>query len=76
MLGNAAEHATVCVAAYRNKMELVVSVPIGNAMQVVLFVTPFLVVPGWIICQPMTLHFQSFETIVLFLSVLVVTSLV
>ena len=40
MLGNAAEHATVCVAAYRNKMELVVSVPIGNAMQVVLF-TPF-----------------------------------
>lgn len=76
MLGNAAEHATACVAAYRDKMNLAVSVPIGNAMQVVLFVTPFLVVLGWIIGQPMTLHFQSFETIVLFLSILVVNSLI
>lgn len=76
MLGNAAEHATACGAAYRDKIDLAVSVPIGNAMQVVLFVTPFLVVLGWIIGQPMTLHFQSFETIVLFLSVLVVNSLI
>jgi Ca2+:H+ antiporter len=75
-LGNAAEHATACVAAYRDKMDLAISVPIGSATQVVLFVTPFLVVLGWIIDQPMTLHFQSFETIVLFLSVLVVNSLI
>lgn len=76
ILGNAAEHATACVAAYRGKMDLAVSVPISSAMQVVLFVTPFLVLLGWIIGLPMTLHFQSFETIVLFLSVLVVNSLI
>ena len=41
-------------------------------MQIALLVTPFLVILGWIIGQPMTLHFETFETVVFFLSVLVV----
>jgi len=32
-----------------------------------------LVILGWGIDQPMTLHFETFETVVFFLSVLVVT---
>jgi Ca2+:H+ antiporter len=76
ILGHSAKHVTACVAAYKDKMDLAVSVPIGSAIQVVLFITPFLVVLGWIIGQPMTLHFQSFETVVLFLSVLVVNSII
>jgi Ca2+:H+ antiporter len=36
-------------------------------------VTPFLVILGWVTGQPMTLHFETFETVVFFLSVLVVT---
>jgi Ca2+:H+ antiporter len=45
-------------------------------MQIALFVTPFLVILGWIMGLPMTLHFQGFETVVFFLSVLVVNYLI
>lgn len=57
-------------------MDLAIGVAIGSSMQIALFVTPFLVVLGWIIGQPMTLHFQTFETVVFFLSVLVVNYLI
>ncbi|KAF2860111.1 Calcium/proton exchanger [Piedraia hortae CBS 480.64] len=76
IVGNAAEHVTACVVAYKNKMDLAVGVAIGSSMQIALFVTPFLVILGWIIGQPMTLHFQGFETVVFFLSVLVVNYLI
>ena len=45
----------------------------GSSIQIALLVTPFLVILGWTIGQPMTLHFETFETVVFFLSVLVVT---
>ena len=45
-------------------------------MQIALFVTPFMVILGWIIGQPMTLNFEGFETVVFFLSVLVVNYLI
>ncbi|KAK5004623.1 hypothetical protein LTR28_008666 [Elasticomyces elasticus] len=76
IVGNAAEHVTACVVAYKNKMDLAIGVAIGSSMQIALFVTPFLVILGWIIGQPMTLHFQTFETVVFFLSVLVVNYLI
>ena len=41
-------------------------------MQIALFVTPSLVILGWIIGENMTFHFEVFETVVFFLSVLVV----
>lgn len=54
-------------------MDLALGVAIGSSMQIALLVTPFLVILGWIIDEPMTLHFQTFETVVFFLSVLVVS---
>lgn len=72
IVGNAAEHVTAVVVSYKNKMNLALGVAIGSSMQIALFVTPFLVILGWIIGQPMTLHFQGFETVVFFISVLVV----
>lgn len=76
IVGNAAEHVTACVVAYKDKMDLAIGVAIGSSMQIALFVTPFLVVLGWIIGQDMTLRFQTFETVVLFVSVLVVNYLI
>ncbi|KAL9080691.1 MAG: hypothetical protein Q9157_000578 [Trypethelium eluteriae] len=76
IVGNAAEHVTACVVAYKDKMDLAIGVAIGSSMQIALFVTPFLVILGWIIDKPMTLHFQTFETVVFFLSVLVVNYLI
>merc|ERR1712072_833988 len=76
IVGNAAEHVTACVVAYKDKMDLAIGVAIGSSMQIALFVTPFLVILGWIIGKEMTLHFQGFETVVFFLSVLVVNYLI
>ena len=72
IVGNAAEHVTAVVVALKDKMDLAIGVAIGSSMQIALLVTPFLVILGWIIGQPMTLHFETFETVVFFLSVLVV----
>ena len=76
IVGNAAEHVTAVVVAYKDKMDLAIGVAIGSSMQIALFVTPFLVILGWIIKQPMTLNFEGFETVVFFLSVLVVNYLI
>jgi len=73
IVGNAAEHVTAVVVALKDKMDLAMGVAIGSSMQIALLVTPFLVILGWIIGEPMTLHFETFETVVFFLSVLVVT---
>lgn len=62
--------------AYKGKMDLAINVAIGSSMQIALFVTPFMVILGWIIGQKMTLHFQGFETICFFVSVLVVNYLI
>ena len=70
-VGNAAEHVTAVVVALKDKMDLAIGVAIGSSMQIALLVTPFLVILGWIIGQPMTLHFETFETVVFFLSVLI-----
>lgn len=73
IVGNAAEHVTAVVVAVKDKMDLAMGVAIGSSMQIALLVTPALVILGWIIGQPMTLNFKIFETVVFFLSVLVVT---
>lgn len=76
IVGNAAEHVTAVVVAYKDKMDLAIGVAIGSSMQIALLVTPFLVILGWIIGQDMTLHFETFETVVFFLSVLITNYLI
>ncbi|KAH8896998.1 Calcium/proton exchanger [Thozetella sp. PMI_491] len=73
IVGNAAEHVTACVVAVKNNMDLAMGVAIGSSIQIALLVTPFLVILGWAIGQPMTLRFETFETVAFGLSVLVVT---
>jgi len=76
IVGNAAEHVTAVVVAYKDKMDLAIGVAIGSSLQIALFVTPFLVVLGWIMDRSMTLHFETFETVAFFLAALVVTLLI
>ena len=61
IVGNAAEHVTACVVAVKNNMDLAMGVAIGSSIQIALLVTPFLVILGWIIGQPMTLRFETCE---------------
>jgi Ca2+:H+ antiporter len=76
IVGNAAEHVTAVIVAWKNKMDLAIGVAIGSSLQIALFVTPFLVVLGWIMNRPMTLHFETFETVSFFLASLVVVLLI
>lgn len=76
IVGNAAEHVTAVVVAMKDKMDLAVGVAIGWSMQIALFLTPFLVILGWIVGQPMSLLFSTFETCVLFVSVMILTYIV
>ncbi|KAH0544528.1 hypothetical protein FGG08_001300 [Glutinoglossum americanum] len=76
IVGNAAEHVTAVIVSMKDKMDLAINVAIGSSLQIALLVTPFLVILGWIIDRPMTLHFETFETVVFFLSVLVVNYLI
>ncbi|VVT53747.1 uncharacterized protein SAPINGB_P003729 [Magnusiomyces paraingens] len=76
IVGNAAEHVTAIVVATKDKMDLAVGVAIGSSMQIALFLTPFCVIVGWIIDQPMSLLFTTFETCVLFVSVLMLNYIV
>lgn len=76
IVGNAAEHVTAVVVAIKDKMDLAVGVAVGSSMQIALFVTPFMVLIGWIIDIPMSLYFSTFETAVLFVSVLITNYLI
>ena len=76
IVGNAAEHVTAIVVSYKNKMDLAIGVAVGRSLQIALGVTPLLVVLGWAMGKDMTLHFETFETIVFFLSVLIVNYLI
>ncbi|CAG8610273.1 13068_t:CDS:2, partial [Cetraspora pellucida] len=71
LVGNVPEHFTGVIAAIRNKMDLTIFNTIGSSMQISLFVIPVLVMVGWIIGQPMNFSFGGFETVVLFVSVLI-----
>ncbi|ODV59397.1 Vcx1p [Ascoidea rubescens DSM 1968] len=76
IVGNAAEHVTAVVVAVKDKMDLAVGVAVGSSMQIALFVTPFMVLIGWILNIPMSLYFSTFETAVLFVSVLITNYLI
>lgn len=74
IIGNAAEHATAVVVAFKNKMDLAVSVALGSSLQIALFVAPVLVIAGWFLHQPMDLNFSPFELVAVGVAVLIANS--
>ncbi|KAH0157708.1 hypothetical protein KCU67_g7805, partial [Aureobasidium melanogenum] len=76
IVSNAAEHVTAVSVAAKNKMDLSIGVSVGSSIQIALFVTPLVVILGWIIGRDMSLYFTLFETISLFVTAFVVNFLV
>ncbi|TFK94786.1 calcium/proton exchanger [Polyporus arcularius HHB13444] len=76
IVANAAEHVTSVWMAMKNKMELTIGICVGSSIQIAAFVVPLLVIVGWITGHDLTLFFADFETIVLFVSVLLVNFLI
>lgn len=72
LVGNAAEHVTAVTVSVRNKLDLALAVAVGSSIQIALFVLPFLVILGWWIGQPLSLNFDTFESVVVVISVIVV----
>ena len=73
IVGNAAEHASAIIFAYRDKLDLALGVAIGSSTQIAMFVIPACVLLGWAMGDDLSLNFYIFETTTLFASVLVVT---
>lgn len=76
IVGNAAEHASAVMFAYRNKMDIALGVAIGSSVQIALSVIPACCLIGWMIDSPLTLDFHSFETATVVTSVIAVAFLV
>ncbi|CAJ2514085.1 Uu.00g022040.m01.CDS01 [Anthostomella pinea] len=77
IVGNACEHATAVTVAVKDKMDLAIGVAIGSSMQVALFLIPLLVIIAWGMGNTdMTLAFDTFQIIVLFVAVLLVNYLI
>ncbi|KAL1746938.1 Sodium/calcium exchanger protein-domain-containing protein, partial [Schizophyllum fasciatum] len=76
IVGNAAEHATAVTVAVKDKLTLSMGVAMGSSIQIALFVIPFMVTLAWMMGKPLTLLFDPYQSIVMFLSVLVVNYVV
>ncbi|AEO69970.1 uncharacterized protein THITE_2171161 [Thermothielavioides terrestris NRRL 8126] len=76
IVGNAAEHVTAITVAMKNKMDLAIGVAVGSSIQIALFITPLIVIIGWIMNREMTLYFTLFETVCLFVSAFITNFLV
>jgi len=76
IVGNAAEHVTAVTVSVKDKLTLSLGVAAGSSIQIALFVIPLIVVLGWILGKPMTLLFDPYESVALFLSVLTVNYVV
>jgi Ca2+:H+ antiporter len=76
IVGNAAEHATAVTVAIKDKMDLAIGVAVGSSMQIALLVLPLMVILGWIIGADMTLVFDDFQIVVIFVAVILVNYLI
>ncbi len=63
ILGNVAEHASAVTVAMRDRMDLSLSIALGSATQIALFVAPVLVLLGLVLNKPMDLLFDPFEVV-------------
>ncbi|CAG8625151.1 5647_t:CDS:2, partial [Paraglomus occultum] len=75
-VSKASECVTAATVAMKNEMQSLINTTAARSLQTALFITPFLVVLGWIIGQPMTLFFEVFQTVILFVSVLILNFLI
>ncbi|MGQ0796959.1 MAG: calcium/proton exchanger [Methanobacteriota archaeon] len=74
IVGNAAEHGSAVIMAYRNKMDLSVAIATTSTTQVALFVGPVLVFASLLTPPVLTLDFEIFELVSIALSAAVLSA--
>lgn len=75
IVGNAAEHVTAVWMAMKGRTELTIGVAVGSSIQIAAGMIPILVLVSWALHKNLTLFFADFETIVLFIAVVLVNIL-
>ncbi|WP_068676670.1 calcium/proton exchanger [Oceanobacillus sp. Castelsardo] len=70
IVGNAAEHASAVIMAYKNKMDVAVEIAVGSTLQVAMFVAPVLVLLSLLFETSMPLVFTWPELISMVTAVL------
>ncbi|KAJ7687898.1 Sodium/calcium exchanger protein-domain-containing protein, partial [Mycena olivaceomarginata] len=76
IVGNAAEHVTAVTVSVKDKLTLSLGVAVGSSIQIALFVIPFIMILGWILGKPLTMLFDPFESVAVFLAVMTVNYVV
>jgi len=72
LIGNAAEHVAAVTVAVKGRLDLSIAIAVGSSIQIALFVLPVLILLGWAIGQPLSMFFDIFETLTLFISIVIV----
>ena len=77
VVGNAAEHFSAVIMAYKNKMDVAIQIAVGSSIQIAPFVAPVLVFASLAMghTPPLDLHFTQMEIAAVVVSV-AVTALV
>lgn len=70
IVGNAAEHASAILMAFKNKMDVAVEIAVGSTLQVAMFVAPILVLVSLFFPISMPLVFTMPEMVAMITSVL------
>ena len=76
IIGNAVEHVTAVRMAWKNRMDIALSIAIGSAAQVALFVVPLAVLIAWAMDLDLSLNFESFEVYMFILSTIIIYAIV
>lgn len=74
VVGNAVEHITAVTVSLKDRLNLSLSIAVGSSVQVSLCILPLLVLVGWMIGQPMSLLFDTYETICLVVAIIIVNA--
>lgn len=75
IVGNAAEHASAIIMAYKNKMDVAVEIAVGSTLQVAMFVAPVLVLISLFFETKMPLVFTLPEMISMVVAVFLAISI-
>jgi Ca2+:H+ antiporter len=75
IIGNAAEHSTAVVMAWKNRMDISLEIAVGSSLQIAMFVMPILVFASFLLGHPMSFVFALPEIVAMVLSVFMITYL-
>ncbi|MRX73656.1 calcium/proton exchanger [Bacillus lacus] len=75
IVGNAAEHASAIVMAYKNKMNIAVEIAVGSTLQIAMFIAPVLVLISLLFPVSMPLVFTLPELVAMGTAVLLMVAI-